>query len=73
MAETLTIDISGSGIKILPMTDHYAVVAYGEIVAVVCRVNDLQWGVEVLTGSVNGVTRYIPLDMALRTAMTWQR
>ena len=73
MAETLTIDISDSRIKILPMTDHYAVTAYGEIVAVVCRVNELQWGVEVLTGRVSGVARNIPLDAALRTAMTWER
>jgi hypothetical protein len=64
---------AGDTIKVLPMTDHYAVTASGEVVAVVCRVNELQWGIEVIVGKVDGVTRYIPLDAALKTAMTWHR
>lgn len=67
------IDGVGDTIKVLPMTDHYAITANGEIVAVVCRLNDTQWGVETLVGRVDEPSRFIALHYALKTAMTWRR
>jgi len=75
MATVTSIKITGDvdTIRILPMTDHYAVTANGEIVAVICRVNEFQWGITAIVGRVDGPDRYIPLDMALKQAMTWRR
>lgn len=76
MVEITSINITGGAgdtIRVLPMTDHYAVTANGEIVAVICRVNDLQWGVTTIVGRVDEPSRYIPLDMALKKAMTWHQ
>lgn len=64
---------SGDSLRVMPMTDHYAITANGELVAVVCRANEFQWAVDVITGRIDGVDRYIPLADALRVAMTWRR
>lgn len=76
MAEVTSLHLTGTGdtIKILPMTDHYAVTANGETVAVVCKTLDgTLWGVWVIVGRVSEPSQYVQLDMALKAAMTWRR
>lgn len=76
MATVTSISITNGGgdsIKLLPMTDHYAIISNGELVGVVCRANEFQWRVDTIVGHVDGPTSYISLDMALKVASSWHR
>lgn len=67
----------GPTIRIFPMCDHYAMIADGRMVGVVCHSSGEQadrqlWAVQLIEGRCDSPCDFVPLVYALKAAATWR-